>query len=74
MKLETKKNSETIVRATYMRRTDLENTYAYMGSLMTFLVEGKDTAGRFALLEYRAKPGNEPRRIGMRLRMKPSMY
>jgi len=43
-----------------MRRTDLENTYAYMGSLMTFLVEGRDTAGRFALLEYRAKPGNEP--------------
>jgi quercetin dioxygenase-like cupin family protein len=60
MKVETKKNGETIVRAAYMRRTHLENTYAYMGSLMTFLVEGKDTGGRFALLEYRAKPGNEP--------------
>lgn len=54
------KNGETIVQATYKRRTDLKNTYAYMGSLMTFLVEGRDTGGQFALVEYRAKPGNEP--------------
>ena len=42
------KNRETIVQATYKRRTDLKNTYAYMGSLMTFLVEGRDTGGQFA--------------------------
>jgi quercetin dioxygenase-like cupin family protein len=54
------KNRETIVQATYKRRTNLKNTYAYMGSLMTFLVEGRDTGGQFALVEYRAKPGNEP--------------
>jgi quercetin dioxygenase-like cupin family protein len=57
IKLETMKNSDEV---NYKRRTDLENTYAYMGSLMTFLVEGRDTGGQFALMEYRAKPGNEP--------------
>ena len=60
MNLQTEKNSETIVQANYKRRTDLESTYAYMGSLMTFLVEGRDTGGQSALMEYRAKPGNEP--------------
>ena len=60
MSLQTEENSETIVQATYKRRTDLESTYAYMGSLMTFLVEGRDTGGQFALMEYQAKPGNEP--------------
>jgi quercetin dioxygenase-like cupin family protein len=57
---QTEKNSEKIIQANYKRRTDLETTYAYMGSLMTFLVESKDTGGNFSLMEYRAKPGNEP--------------
>ena len=60
IKLETMKNSDAIVQANYKRRTDLENTYAYMGSLMTFLVEGRDTGGQFALMECRGQQGNEP--------------
>ena len=31
-----------------------------MGSLMSFLAKGEDTDGRFALMEFRSKPGNEP--------------
>jgi hypothetical protein len=51
------KNGETIVQANYKRRTDLESTYAYMGSLMTFLVEGRDTGGQFALNGISGKTG-----------------
>ena len=32
----------------------------YMGSIMSFLVRAQDTDGRFAMVEYRARPGNEP--------------
>jgi quercetin dioxygenase-like cupin family protein len=32
----------------------------YMGSIMSFLVRARDTDGRFAMVEYRARPGNEP--------------
>jgi quercetin dioxygenase-like cupin family protein len=42
------------------RTAVLKNTLAYMGSLMTFLVNGGETKQQFALMEYRAKPGNEP--------------
>jgi mannose-6-phosphate isomerase-like protein (cupin superfamily) len=44
----------------FHRKPTLENSMAYMGSVMSFLAEGKDTAGRFALVENRSKPGNEP--------------
>jgi quercetin dioxygenase-like cupin family protein len=46
--------------SSYKRTAALGNTFAYMGSLMTFLVEGSETNQQFALMEYRAKPGNEP--------------
>src|SRR5215813_10412977 len=42
------------------RSGSVTNTVAYMGSLMTFLVDGSETKQQFALMEYRAKPGNEP--------------
>jgi quercetin dioxygenase-like cupin family protein len=42
------------------RSASVANTVAYMGSLMTFLVDGAETDGKFALMEYEAKPGNEP--------------
>ena len=42
------------------RSGSVTNTMAYMGSLMTFLVDAAETGGRFALMEYTAKPGNEP--------------
>jgi quercetin dioxygenase-like cupin family protein len=31
-----------------------------MGCVVSFLAQGEDTDGRFALVEYRSKPGNEP--------------
>jgi quercetin dioxygenase-like cupin family protein len=31
-----------------------------MGSIMSLLADGQDTQGRFALMEFRTKPGNEP--------------
>src|SRR5215469_12239368 len=42
------------------RAVDVESTFAYMGSLMTFLAKGSETSGRFALMEFHTKPGNEP--------------
>jgi quercetin dioxygenase-like cupin family protein len=32
----------------------------YVGSIMSFLIRAQDTDGRFAMVEYRARPGNEP--------------
>src|SRR5262249_43557487 len=39
---------------------NVESTLAYMGSLMTLLAKGSETSGRFALMEFHTKPGNEP--------------
>ena len=44
----------------FARAVDVDFTFAYMGSLMTFLAKGSETGGRFALMEYHTKPGNEP--------------
>jgi mannose-6-phosphate isomerase-like protein (cupin superfamily) len=44
----------------FARAVNLDSTFAYMGSLMTFLTKGSETSGRFALMEYYTKPGNEP--------------
>jgi mannose-6-phosphate isomerase-like protein (cupin superfamily) len=44
----------------FARAVDVDSTFAYMGSLMTFLAKGSETGGRFALMEYYTKPGNEP--------------
>src|SRR5258708_19565312 len=44
----------------FARVVNVDSTLAYMGSLMTFLAKGSETGGRFALMEYHTKPGNEP--------------
>jgi mannose-6-phosphate isomerase-like protein (cupin superfamily) len=44
----------------YARAVNVESTIQYMGSLMTFLAKGSETGGRFALMEFRTKCGNEP--------------
>lgn len=49
-----------VLPTAYARTANVDSTYAYMGSLMTFLAKGSDTGGRFALMEYLTKPGNEP--------------
>src|SRR5215813_14472064 len=54
------KFEEQLSPAAFARAVTIESTFAYMGSLMTFLAKGSETRGRFALMELRTKPGNEP--------------
>jgi len=49
-----------LLPAAFGRAVTLESTFAYMGSLMTFLAKASETSGRFALMELQTKPGNEP--------------
>ena len=49
-----------LLPAAFARTANVDSTFAYMGSLMTFLAKGSETSGRFALMEYLTKPGNEP--------------
>jgi mannose-6-phosphate isomerase-like protein (cupin superfamily) len=51
---------EQLLPTAFARAVNVDSTYAYMGSLMTFLAKGSETTGRFALMEYHTKPGNEP--------------
>jgi mannose-6-phosphate isomerase-like protein (cupin superfamily) len=44
----------------FKRRESTDASYYYMGSLLTFLAESKDTGGTFSLFEILMKPGNEP--------------
>ncbi len=44
----------------YRRASNLDTTMTYMGSIMSFLARGEDTAGRFALMEFQSHPGTEP--------------
>jgi mannose-6-phosphate isomerase-like protein (cupin superfamily) len=44
----------------YKRRESTDATHYYMGSLLTFLAESRDTGGTFSLFELLTKPGNEP--------------
>lgn len=44
----------------FVRGSNLDTSMFYMGSLMSFLVNGADTGGRLAVMEYQAQPGNEP--------------
>ncbi|WP_310427963.1 cupin domain-containing protein [Chamaesiphon sp. VAR_48_metabat_135_sub] len=44
----------------YQRGSTLNSTTLYKGGLFSFLVKGEDSGGRDAMIEYRAKPGNEP--------------
>src|SRR5580704_13905306 len=54
-------NTDTqLIPTAYSREVNVDSTFAYMGSLMTFLAKGSETSGRFALMEYHTKPGNEP--------------
>jgi mannose-6-phosphate isomerase-like protein (cupin superfamily) len=51
---------EQLLPTAFTRAVNVDSTFAYMGSLMTFLAKGSETSGRFALMEYHTKPGNEP--------------
>ena len=51
---------QQLLPTAFARAVTLESTFAYMGSLMTFLAKGSETGGRFALMEFLTKPGNEP--------------
>jgi quercetin dioxygenase-like cupin family protein len=51
---------EQVISTAFARVPGVDSTFAYMGSLMTFLAKGSETGGRFALMEYHTKPGNEP--------------
>src|SRR5215813_7868165 len=51
---------EQLLPTAFARAVNVESTFAYMGSLMTFLAKGAETSGRFALMEFHTKPGNEP--------------
>jgi len=51
--------SETLMNP-YQRVANLETSVSYLGSIMSFLANGKDTGGRFALMEFQLQPGNEP--------------
>ena len=55
----TNTQQQTIPTA-YSCEANVDSTIAYMGSLMTFLAKGSETSGRFALMAYHTKPGNEP--------------
>ena len=44
----------------FVRGANLDTSMMYMGSVMSFLVRAQETGGRFAMVEYRARPGNEP--------------
>lgn len=47
-------------RTAYMHSPALGNSRAYMGSIMTIPVNGESTRGRLAVVEVKARPGNEP--------------
>ena len=51
---------EQLLPTAFARAVNVESTFAYMGSMMTFLAKGSETNGRFALMECHTKPGNEP--------------
>lgn len=44
----------------FSRGSDLDTSTFYMGSIMSFLTNGDEARGRFALMDYRSKRGNEP--------------
>jgi quercetin dioxygenase-like cupin family protein len=44
----------------FKRSSSLKTTLAYMGSNMSLFAKGEETGGRFALMEFHSRPGNEP--------------
>jgi mannose-6-phosphate isomerase-like protein (cupin superfamily) len=63
---EVRSNKTTIEReeqqlaTPFARAATIDSTFSHMGSLMTFLAKSSETGGRFALMEFYTKPGNEP--------------
>ena len=53
------KTSSTAPSA-FKRSSSIETTLAYMGSNMSLFAKGEETGGRFALMEFHSRPGNEP--------------
>jgi mannose-6-phosphate isomerase-like protein (cupin superfamily) len=51
---------EQQLATSFARAATIDSTFSYMGSLMTFLAKSSETSGRFALMEFYTKPGNEP--------------
>jgi mannose-6-phosphate isomerase-like protein (cupin superfamily) len=51
---------EQLLPTAFARAANSDSTFACTGSLITFLATGSETDGRFALMEYHTKPGNEP--------------
>ena len=41
---------EQLLPTAFARAVNVESTFAYMGSLVTFLAKGLETGGRFALM------------------------
>jgi mannose-6-phosphate isomerase-like protein (cupin superfamily) len=52
--------AEQTIPTAYARKVNVDSSIQYMGSLMTFLAKGSETGGRFALMEFHTKSGNEP--------------
>ena len=46
--------------AAYKHTASLDNTRSYLSSLLTISVTGDTTGGLFAMVDYKAKRGNEP--------------
>ena len=44
----------------FQRSSSPKTTLAYMGSIMSLFAKGEETGGRFALMEFHSRPGNEP--------------
>lgn len=44
----------------YIRKASPETSANFFGIRASFLAEGKDNEGRFALIEYESQPGHEP--------------
>ncbi len=47
-------------KAAFVRGANLDTSMMSMGSIMSFLVRAEDCGGRFSMVEYRSRPGNEP--------------
>ena len=47
-------------RTAYMHSPVPDNSRTYMGSILTIPVGGDSTRGRFAVVEAKGRPGNEP--------------
>jgi mannose-6-phosphate isomerase-like protein (cupin superfamily) len=58
--MSTIEREEQRLATSFARAATVDSTFSYMGSLMTFLAKSSETSGRFALMQFYTKPGNEP--------------